>query len=69
MQQGFDNVVITYPVGSLGAVGSIAGHAVRCGTPELQLAFHESAAPRAIDRQDMALLAAALDLPLPQTYR
>ena len=69
VQQGFDDVVITYPVGSLDALGTIAGETVRCGTPELQLAFHESAAPRPTDRQDMALLAAAFDLHLPQAYR
>lgn len=40
IQSGFGADRFIYPAGSLSAVGSIGGHEVRCGTPELQLAFH-----------------------------
>ena len=69
IQQGFDGQTFVYPPGSLDAVGTIAGRAVRCATPELQLRFHEGYAPRPVDRADMAALAAAFGLALPDALR
>lgn len=65
VQTGFDGERFDYPAGSLDAKGEIAGRTVRCGTPELQVAFHSHYAPRDHDRRDMAALAAAFDLSLP----
>ena len=59
----------TYPAGSLDAEGEIGGRIVRCGTPELQVAFHSHYEPREHDRRDMAALAAAFDVSLPPAYR
>jgi lincosamide nucleotidyltransferase A/C/D/E len=69
IQTGFDGETFEYPPGSLDAVGMIAGQTVRCGTPSLQLAFHEHYLPRDHDRADMAALAEAFGLPLPPAYR
>jgi aminoglycoside-2''-adenylyltransferase len=68
VQTGLDGDRFDYPVGSLDAEGEIAGRRVRCGTPELQLAFHTHFDPREHDRRDMATLAAAFDLGLPPAY-
>ena len=68
-QTGLDGEVFEYPRGSLDAVGVIGGREVRCGTPELQLAFHSHYEPREHDRRDMAELSGAFDLPLPESYR
>jgi lincosamide nucleotidyltransferase A/C/D/E len=69
IQTRFDGETFEYPPGSLDAVGMIAGQTVRCGTPSLQLAFHEHYLPRDHDRADMAALAEAFGLPLPPAYR
>jgi len=69
IQTGFDGEIFEYPPGSLEAEGLIAGEAVRCGTPSLQLAFHEHYLPRDHDRADMAALAEEFGLPLPPAYR
>ena len=68
-QVGLHGEVFDYPPGSLDAEGIIGDRAVPCGTPGLQLAFHRGYAPRDHDRLDMAELAAAFDLPLPDAYR
>ena len=68
-QTGLDGEVFEYPPGSLDATGVIGGREVRCGTPELQLAFHSHYEPREHDRRDMAELSAAFDVPLPESYR
>jgi lincosamide nucleotidyltransferase A/C/D/E len=68
-QVGLAGEVIDYPAGSLDAVGVIGGREVRCGTPELQVAFHRHYMPREHDRRDMAALAAAFGLELPESYR
>jgi lincosamide nucleotidyltransferase A/C/D/E len=68
VQTGFDGQTFDYPPGSLVAVGSIAGRPVRCGTPELQVAFHLGYQPTERDRADMAVLAAALSMSLPPPY-
>jgi len=69
IQTGFDGETFEYPPGSLEAEGLIAGQTVRCGTPSLQLAFHERYLPRDHDRADMAALAEEFGLPLPPAYR
>jgi lincosamide nucleotidyltransferase A/C/D/E len=68
IQTGFDGETFEYPPGSLDSAGSIAGQTVRCGTPSLQLTFHERYEPRDHDRADMAALAEAFGLSLPPTY-
>jgi lincosamide nucleotidyltransferase A/C/D/E len=68
-QQGLDGETFDYPARSLDSVGMIGGREVRCGTPELQLAFHSHYEPREHDRRDMAELSAAFGLPLPASYR
>ena len=68
-QTGLDGEVFEYPPGSLDAAGVIGGREVRCGTPELQLAFHSHYAPREHDRRDMAELCASFDLPMPASYQ
>ena len=67
VQTGLDGERFDYPAGSLDAEGEIAGRIVRCGTPELQVAFHSHYEPRDHDRHDMAALAAAFDVALPPT--
>ena len=68
-QTGFDGETFEYPPGSLDAEGLIAGQLVRCGTPSLQLTFHERYVPRDHDRADMAALAEQFGLHLPPAYR
>jgi lincosamide nucleotidyltransferase A/C/D/E len=68
VQTGLDGETFEYPAGSLDAEGEIGGRIVRCGTPELQVLFHQHYEPRDHDRRDMAVLAAAFDLPLPPAY-
>lgn len=68
VQTGLQSETFDYPPGSLDAEGEIAGRIVRCGTPDLQLAFHRQYEPRDHDRQDMAALASAFGLPLPPPY-
>ena len=67
-QTGLEGEVFDYPPGSLDAIGVIGGREVRCGTPDLQLAFHGHYVPRDHDRRDMAALAAAFGLELPDSY-
>ena len=69
VQRGLDGESFDYPAGSLDALGSIDGRSVRCGTPELQLAFHSHDQPRPRDIVDMHALAEAFDLTLPPSYR
>jgi lincosamide nucleotidyltransferase A/C/D/E len=68
IQTGFDGETFEYPPGSLDAEGAIGGQTVRCGTPSLQLAFHEHYLPRDHDRADMAALAEQFGLQLPPAY-
>jgi lincosamide nucleotidyltransferase A/C/D/E len=68
VQTGLDGETFDYPAGSLDAQGEIGGRGVRCGTPELQVAFHAHYVPREHDRQDMAALAATFDVSLPPAY-
>ena len=69
MQTGLAGEVFGYPACSLDAHGEIAGRPVRCGTPELQLAFHTHYEPRDHDREDMAALAKEFGLAPPASYR
>jgi len=57
-----------YTSSGLAATGSIAGHPVRCLSPELQLQFHLGYEPDDTDRQDVAQLCRHFDLPLPELY-
>jgi lincosamide nucleotidyltransferase A/C/D/E len=68
VQTGLHGERFDYPAGSLDAAGEIGGRVVRCGTPELQVAFHAHYEPRDHDRRDMAALAAAFDLSPPRGY-
>jgi lincosamide nucleotidyltransferase A/C/D/E len=68
VQTGLGREIFDYPPGSLDAEGEIAGRIVRCGTPELQLAFHGHYEPRDHDRGDMKALARAFGLSLPAAY-
>lgn len=69
IQRGRSGERFDYPAGSLEAHGVIDGHPVRCGTPELQLAFHSHYEPREHDVADMQALADAFGLALPASYR
>jgi lincosamide nucleotidyltransferase A/C/D/E len=68
VQTGLDGETFDYRPGSLDAEGEIGGRIVRCGTPALQLTFHEHYEPRDHDRRDMAALAGAFGLSLPPSY-
>src|SRR5215212_11089709 len=68
IQLGVADERFVYPAGSLEADGTIAGQAVKCGTPALQLAFHSDYEPRPHDRRDMAALADRFGLSLPASY-
>lgn len=68
VQTGLDGETFDYPPGSLDTEGEIAGRIVRCGTPDLQAAFHQRYIPRDHDRRDMAALASEFRLVLPPAY-
>jgi lincosamide nucleotidyltransferase A/C/D/E len=68
VQTGFDGQTFEYPPGSLEAQGEIGGRPVRCGTPDLQVMFHQGYEPREHDRRDMAALAEAFGLTLQPPY-
>lgn len=57
-----------YPVSGLTGTGSIAGRAVRCVTPELQIQHHLGYEPDVRDRHDVRLLAESFHLALPARY-
>ena len=69
VQRGLEGERFEYPPGSLEAPGVIAGRPVKCGTPALQLAFHEHYEPREHDIADMRALSEAFGLALPPSYR
>ena len=60
---------IAYPAGSLTGEGTIDGATVRCVTAEFLLQFKTSYPPRAVDRQDVAVLCDLLGRPVPDTHR
>jgi lincosamide nucleotidyltransferase A/C/D/E len=68
VQTGFDRQTFEYPLGSLDGEGEIGGRIVRCGTPEVQVTFHQGYEPREHDRRDMAALAQAFGLTLEPPY-
>lgn len=68
VQAGLDGQTFEYPPGSLDAIGTIGGREVRCGTPDLQVAFHRGYLPTDRDRDDMAALADMFGLTLPSPY-
>ncbi|MEX1248296.1 MAG: hypothetical protein WEA61_07410 [Anaerolineales bacterium] len=59
---------IMYPVGSLTGKGDIAGHPVRCISPEWLVKFHTGYKLDAIDYQDVWALCKKFDLPIPEEY-
>lgn len=67
-QTGLLGEIFAYPPGSIDALGRIDDRVVRCLTPDLLVHFHDGYAPRPIDRQDMAALADAFDVALPDAY-
>jgi lincosamide nucleotidyltransferase A/C/D/E len=68
VQTGLAGETFEYPTGSLDAEGEIGGRLVRCGTPELQVAFHSEYEPRDHDRRDLEALGAEFGLSLPAAY-
>ena len=60
---------IAYPAGALTGQGVIAGASVRCVSAEMLLRFKTSYPPRAIDRQDVAVLCELLGRQAPDTHR
>lgn len=60
---------IAYPAGSLTGEGMIDGATVRCVRPEFLLQFKTSYPPRAVDRQDVAVLCDVLGRPVPDTHK
>ena len=68
-QTGLRGEVYEYPPGSMDAVGTIEGRAVRCLAPDLLARFHGGYEPRLIDRADMAALAQHFGIDLPAEYR
>lgn len=63
----FDGEV--YPAAGLAGRGSIEGRAVRCITPEVQLAFHLGYDHDEDDRADVLALCRRFELPVPGPYR
>lgn len=59
---------IAYPAGALTGEGILAGVAIRCVHPDFMLQFKTSYPPRAVDRQDVAVLCALLGKPVPKTH-
>jgi len=62
-----DGTDCPYPASGLGQ-GLLLGTTVPCLTPELQVEHHRGYAPRERDRLDMAALANAFGLTLPEPY-
>lgn len=60
---------IAYPAGSLTGEGNIAGATVRSVSAEFLLQFKTSYPPRAVDRQDVAVLCGLLGRPVPDTHK
>jgi len=58
----------TYTATGLGGSGTIADRAVRCLTPEFQLACHQGYEPDEDDYDDVAALAALLGIPPPAPF-
>jgi lincosamide nucleotidyltransferase A/C/D/E len=68
VQTGLSGETYEYPPGSLDADGEIGGRIVGCGTPGLQLAFHQGYELSDRDRHDIAALAEVFGLSLPPPY-
>ncbi|MHB8646061.1 MAG: nucleotidyltransferase domain-containing protein [Thermomicrobiales bacterium] len=67
-QQQPDGSAFRYPPEGLSGTGTIAGHPVRCLTPELQLRCHLAYEPDDDDRHDMRLLCERFSFALPAAY-
>lgn len=68
LQRQPDGSDFRYPHEGLSGIGMIAGRAVRCLTPELQLRCHLAYAPDDNDRHDVRLLCDRFGLVLPDIY-
>jgi lincosamide nucleotidyltransferase A/C/D/E len=53
----------------LRGIGTIAGMAVFCDSPEWALRCHTGYPPRSVDREDVTRLCAKFRLPLPDAFR
>jgi len=69
IQDGFDGAIFRYPPGSMDAPGTINATAVRCATPELQVAFHSGYEPTERDRVDVAAVVEAFGMAAPPGFR
>jgi len=68
IQRQPDGGTFRYPSEGLAGVGRIAGKALRCLTPELQLRCHLAYEPDDDDRHDVRLLCERFGLALPDAY-
>jgi lincosamide nucleotidyltransferase A/C/D/E len=66
LQDGRDAI---YPAAGFAGRGVIAGHPVRCLTPEVQVLHHLGYEPDERDVHDIRLLCAHFALPVPEAYR
>jgi lincosamide nucleotidyltransferase A/C/D/E len=69
LQRQPDGSDFRYPPEGLTGTGMIAGKAVRCLTPELQLRCHLVYTPDDDDRHDVRLLCGRFGLPWPGIYK
>jgi lincosamide nucleotidyltransferase A/C/D/E len=69
LQRQPDGSDFRYPPEGLAGTGTIAGQAVRCVSPELQLRCHLAYEPDDDDRHDVRLLCERFRLALPETYK
>jgi lincosamide nucleotidyltransferase A/C/D/E len=60
---------IVFPAGWFDGCGTISDVAVRCLTPEAQMAAHTGYEPTDKDTHDVRMLHNSFDLPLPPEYR
>ena len=68
LQRQPDGSDFRYPSEGLTGTGTVAGKAVRCLTPELQLRCHLAYEPDDNDRHDVRLLCDRFGLALPKAY-
>lgn len=64
-----DGRAFSYPPDGFTGLGHVAGSALRCLTPEVQLLCHAGYAPDEQDQHDVRLLCEEFSLPLPEPYR
>jgi lincosamide nucleotidyltransferase A/C/D/E len=64
-----DGRTYRYPPEGFHARGEIAGQALSCLTPEVQIECHTGYEPTDTDRHDVRLLTERFNLPVPKAYR